>query len=223
MTAPVTPGEHNISFSFRFPYQGNALAYQQSLLQGADVFQVLIPQRLSEIQVGTLEPLPPLNAAGASYLVWERTELAPGQGIEVELANLPRSGPLSRWGRAATHAAFWQVALPIALGAVLAGLLIYGGVRGGVLGIRRAVVVHTVAAGRASSEPTSPGRAKLIGEIAALDDGFQKGEIDEAAYTSRRAELKALALNAGTDPSSRQDNPESETPSPEATSGRPDR
>ena len=72
MTAPVTPGEHNISFSFRFPYQGNALAYQQSLLQGADVFQVLIPQRLSEIQVGTLEPLPPLNAAGASYLVWER-------------------------------------------------------------------------------------------------------------------------------------------------------
>ena len=95
MTAPVTPGEHNISYSFRFPYQGNALSYKQSLLQGADVFQVLIPQRLSEIQVGTLEPMHgSLNAAGAFYLVWERADLAPGQGVEVELANLPRSNPL---------------------------------------------------------------------------------------------------------------------------------
>ncbi|MCH7621205.1 MAG: hypothetical protein IH870_04835 [Chloroflexi bacterium] len=221
MTAPVNPGEHNISYSFRFPYQGNALSYKQSLLQGADVFQVLIPQRLSEIQVETLEPMPPLNAAGASYLVWERAELAPGQGVEIELANLPRSNLLSRWGRAATDASFWQIALPSAMGAVLAGLLIYGGV----LRLPRALAGDAAVPGRASSEPTPPGRARLIGEIAALDDGFQKGGIDPATYASRRAELKALVLNPGADQSNQQDNPEAatETTSPGITSGGPDR
>ncbi|MFB3097110.1 MAG: hypothetical protein ACE1ZZ_00380 [Dehalococcoidia bacterium] len=215
MTAPINPGEHNISFSFRFPYQGNALSYKQSLLQGADVFQVLIPQRLSEIQVKTLEPVPALNAAGASYLVWERAELAPGLGVEVELANLPRSNPLSRWARAATDASFWQVALPAAMGAVLAGLLIYGGV----LRIPRAVAGDPAVPGKASSEPTPSGRARLIGEIAALDDGFQEGGIDPATYASRRAELKALVLNPGADLSNRQYNPETDT---ETTSGGPD-
>ena len=198
LTAPVTPGKHNISYSFRFPYQGNALSYKQSLLQGADVFQVLIPQRLSEIQVVTLEPMPSLNAAGASYLVWERAELAPGQGVEVELANLPRSNPLSRWGRAATDVSFWQVALPAAMGAALAGLLIYGGG----LGIRRGVAGDAAISASPSSEPEPPGRASLIGEIAALDDGFQKGDIAPATYDRRRAELKALVLNAGDDQSS---------------------
>ena len=214
MTAPVTPGAHNISFSFQFPYQGNALSYKQSLLQGADVFQVLIPQRLSEIQVATLEPLPAINAAGASYLAWERAELAPGQGVEVELANLPRASILSRWGQAAAEADFWQIALPAALAAVLAGLLIYGGV----LRLPRAVAIDAAAGGGVSSEPTPPERARLIGDIAALDDGFQKGEIAEAAYASRRAELKALALNAGADQSDQQGDPETdtETPSPRA-------
>ena len=222
MTAPVTPGEHNISFSFRFPYQGNALSYKQSLLQGADVFQVLIPQRLSDIQVGTLEPMPPLSAAGASYLVWERVELAAGQGVEVELANLPRSNPLFRWGRAATNASFWQVALPAAMGAALAGLLIYGGV----LGRRRAVAGDAAVPARASSDPASPDRARLIGEIATLDDGFQKGEIGPATYAGRRAELKALVLNPRAEQSSPEADAETtttETTSPETTSGDPGR
>ena len=198
LTAPVTPGEHNISYSFRFPYQDNGLSYKQSLLQGADVFQVLIPQRLAEIQVSTLEPMPPLSADGAAYLVWERADLAPGQGVEIELANLPRSSPLARWGRAATGAAFWQIAMPAALAVMLAALLIFGGV------LRRPRAVASVAAapGRTFVEPSPPERARLIGEIAALDDGFQKGEMEEAAYTRRRAELKDLVLNEGTGQSS---------------------
>jgi len=220
LTAPVTPGEHNISYSFRFPYQGNALSYKQSLLQGADVFQVLIPQRLAEIQVETLDPVPPLTADGAFYQVWERADLAPGQGVEVGLVNLPQANLLSRWGRTATEAAFWQVALPATLAVVLAGLLIFGGVRGGVLRLPQAFAGDAVATGSLASEPMPPfrgpapsGRARLIGEIATLDDGFQKGEIDQATYASRRADLKARALNAGADLTNEPGNPEAETTS----------
>ena len=209
LTAPVSPGEHNISFSFRFPYQENVLSYRQSLLQGADVFQVLIPQRLSEIQVGTLEPVTSLNSANASYLVWESVELIPGQGVEVELANLPRSNPLSRWGRAAVDPDLLQIALPVALGAALAGLLIYGGI----LGTRRVVGANAVTSPEEFSQVPSASqrnRAQLIGDIAALDHGFQQGEIDSDIYNSRRIELKALALNVVADLSSPAENEEIE-------------
>ena len=206
MTAPVTPGEHNISFSFRFPYQHDALSYKQSLLQGADVFQVLIPQRLAGIQVPSLAEVTALTATGASYLVWERTGLAPGQGVQVELANLPRSNPLARWGRAATDAAFWQVALPVVLGTALAGLLVFGGV----LGARRAAAANGPGTTMVLLEPVPPSHAELVKNIAVLDDEFQKGQINPTDYTSRRAELKALALKVGTQPGHAQDNPEGE-------------
>ena len=184
------------------------------------MFQVLIPQRLSEVKVETLDPVPPLTADGAFYQVWERADLAPGQGVEVGLVNLPRANLLSRWGRTATQAAFWQVALPTTLAVVLAGLLIFGGVRGGVLRIPQAFAGDAVATGSLASEPMPPfrgpapsGRARLIDEIAILDDGFQKGEIDQATYASRRADLKARALNAGAYLSDEPDHPEAETTS----------
>ena len=211
MTAPITPGKHNFSFSFRFPYQGNALSYRQSLLQGADEFRVLIPQRLAEIGVATLEPVPASTAIGAPFLVWKSSDLAPGQGVQVALTHLPRSNPLARWGRAATQTAFWQVALPLALGAALAGLLIYGGI----LGKPQAFAADGSAFGRSPSEPPPPDRAKLIEDIAALDNGFQKGEIDSVAFTIRRANLKAMVLYAAAD----QGSSDTETISTETTSG----
>ena len=61
--------------------------------------------------------------------------------------------------------------------------------------------------------------ARPIEEIAALDDGFQKGEIDEAAYNSRRAELKALVLNTGVDQTASTETASTETTSTETTSG----
>ena len=107
------------------------------------------------------------------------------------------------------------------MGAALAGLLIYGGV----LGVRRGVAVDAAVPASASSEPEPPGRARLIGEIAALDDGFYEGGIDPATYASRRAELKALVLNAGAVPGdqrgNQQDNPETES-DPDTPSPRPD-
>ena len=71
LTSPVTPGEHSLSFSFTFPYQGNAFSYQQNLLQGADTYQVLIPDRLGQLEVSSLEPIPAVDVDGSLYRVWQ--------------------------------------------------------------------------------------------------------------------------------------------------------
>ena len=120
LTAPVPPGDHNISFTFSFPYQGDAIAYRQSLLQGAEVYQVLVPDRLSQIQVGSLESMPPLEVGEVSYRVWEGGGFAPGQGVEVRLTNLPEPSLLVRLGKSVTRGTFWRVAIPVMLGVVLA-------------------------------------------------------------------------------------------------------
>ena len=127
MTAPVTPGQHSISYSFRFPYQNSQISHRQSLLQGADLFQVLIPERFDGITVKGLQPAEPLATSEAAYLVWEAADLSPGQGAEFTLENLPRSNLAARAFRTATEPEFWQVAMPVTLGAFLAALLVYGG------------------------------------------------------------------------------------------------
>ena len=44
VTSQVTPGQHNVEFSYKIPYQGDSLTYRQAFHQGADIFQVLGPR-----------------------------------------------------------------------------------------------------------------------------------------------------------------------------------
>jgi hypothetical protein len=186
LTSPVVPGNHNLSFSFKFPYQGETFSYQQNLLQGAEVFQVLVPQRLGQIQVARLESMPPLDVEGSVYRVWEGRDFAPGQGLLVELTNLPQPSLLARFGRLATSGSFWHMAIPISLGAVLAVVLLYAGIRP----TRLATTLGMV------TGPTHPNgdlvhREELVQAIASLDERFQLGWLPEDQYQAQRVQLKA--------------------------------
>ena len=54
-----------MDFSYRFPYQGDGLAYRQNLLQGADVFQVLVPDGMPEVRIRPLSLATPVNIEGS--------------------------------------------------------------------------------------------------------------------------------------------------------------
>jgi hypothetical protein len=189
LTAPVAPGEHNISFSFQFPYQGSAFAYQQNLPQGAEVYQVLIPERLGQIQVPGLKSLPPLNVEGSRYRVWEAQDLAPGEGLMVELANLPQPSLLTRLGKSVTNGTFWQITIPTTLGAALALVLLYAGLKA-----PGRTIAPIAAAGQPQHSGESPRREALVRAVAALDEKFQQGQIPESEYEPQRQRLKARIL-----------------------------
>jgi hypothetical protein len=135
ITAPVLPGEHSLSFSYRFPYRGDGVSYRQSFLQGARLYQVLVPEALRQVGV-----VPPINTElsalqprqvgvdlnGALYRVWEARSVNPGQGLVLELRNLPRPSLLDRIEKSVSEGSFWKVSIPGFLGAALAVLLLYG-------------------------------------------------------------------------------------------------
>jgi hypothetical protein len=126
ITAPVLPGEHSLRFSYRFPYRGDGISYRQSFLQGARLYQALVPERLAQIQVVPLQPTPPVDLNGAVYRVWEARDFPPGQGLVLELRNLPRPSLLDRIEKSVSDGSFWKVSIPGFLGAALALLLLYG-------------------------------------------------------------------------------------------------
>ena len=195
LTAPVLPGRHQVNYTYTFPYGGNAVAFNQRLLQGAAVYQVLVPERLAEIKVAPLESRPPLDIEDTAYRVWERRELPPRQGVRLELSNLPQPGPLTRLTQTAADPGLWQTAIPVMLGLALAAVLVYGFFRGA----RPAAAVAAgdaaaagVAAGNTATgnDALSPARRQELAlAVAALDENFEQGGMSAAEYQSRRAEL----------------------------------
>jgi hypothetical protein len=186
VTAPVFPGPHDLTFAYRFPYRGAGVSYNQRLLQGAELYQVLVPQRLDMVQVAGLDAQPSLDLEGTVYRVWEGRGFGPGQGPVVSLSGLPQPSLLARLTRGAARPAFWEAAIPSILGAVLALLLIYG-------------VVKAPGWARASARPVADhgngaDRHALVQAIAVLDQRFQTGGLDPADYQSQRRWLKARAL-----------------------------
>jgi hypothetical protein len=181
ITSPVIPGDYRINYSYKFPYENDAVTFQQRLIQGALVYQVLAPKRLEGIQVAPLEAMPDIDVNGMVYRVWESRDLPPRQGVTLELSQLPQPSLLSRMERAVTDGGLWQTAIPIVLGIALAAVLIYAWFRG--------PRVATVPEGPVTYTGAQFRRQALIQSIAALDNRFEQSRLPEAEYRSHRERL----------------------------------
>jgi hypothetical protein len=188
LTAPVFPGDHNIDFSFRFPYQGEVVSYHQNFLQGAEVFQVLFPARFSQIQVAPLQAMPAARIGESVYQVWEHRGLERGEGLTLEFTHLPRPDLLARLAESVTGETFWQVSIPSVVGATLAFLLLYSLIkRQGGTSAPASTAEHFMQ----EDNWVGLGRDALIREVAVLDERFQEGQLPTAEYQSQREQLKA--------------------------------
>ncbi len=205
LAAPVTPGSHEVTYSYTLPYEGSQLALTRSFPMGADAFHVLLQGSLGELNSsGSLIPLPPFDIDGKSYTVWGATQLTPGSRLAMVIDHLPQLPLLDRVGKALSDGPYLRVGIPWAVAIGLAGLVAYalafkqtGGASGGAL-----------SPSGASHEPGMPlkdERKSLVQTIAQLDNLLQRGEIAQADYKRRRQELKtrllSLALAAGSDES----------------------
>ena len=187
LTSPVPPGDHSVVFSYRFPYEGSGLAYRQSLVQGAGVFQVLVPEGLTGVSVPGLAQVPPVDIQGTRYQAWEGRDFPPGRGLELALTGLPEPGVWTRFGSSVTDGTFWQVAIPSAVGATLAALLLWGLVQR-----YRPAPAHY--AGWPTAGQESPERTSLVQAVAELDERYQQGQVSEEDYRQQRQRLIARVL-----------------------------
>ncbi len=195
VTSPVAPGAHNLTFSYRFPYQGTAFSYRQNLLQGAKDFRLLVPASLGPVQAGGLPAAPAVTVEGLDYSVWQASEVSPAQGLTISLTNLPQPGWTQRAWQTVSDTGLWAIAIPSGLGAVLAAALLYGGLR---------PQPQAAGAPGRQSGGTVPGpvsqREQLVRQMALLDQRFEAGDLDEASYRSERTMLKDRALSPSSTP-----------------------
>ncbi len=126
ITAPVPPGEHQVSFTFTVPYEGDTLAWRDNTLQGADAFRLLIPAEFGGIGVGGLPSGETIAVSDVSYRVWQANNIAPGGGVNLALTGLPEPNRLLLIGNSLTGLRFWYGAVPALLVVLLAGLLVWG-------------------------------------------------------------------------------------------------
>ena len=184
VTSQVPPGLHNMEFSYKLPYQADSITYRQAFHQGADIFQILVPERLSGLKVSPLGPVSSPNLDGTLYNAWEARDLGRSQELMLTLSHLPQPGLALRLERSLANGVFWQVAIPSSLGLVLAALLLWGGLR-------------PSRDRPAPAQPVSsmmPDQEGIIREMALLDERFRRGELEESLYQTLRDTLKRRIL-----------------------------
>ena len=202
LTAPVTPGSHQVAYTYRIPYQGSHLELVHSFPMGAETFRLLIDDAVGRLEgSGALAPMPAINVEGRSHSVWGATELSPGTKLSLNIVDLARPPMLRRLGDALTDGPYLNIGIPSVVGLVLASLLVYSmafrraGRESSVVSgpVAAAAAVSTDAAQRGQDHPIDERRA-LVEEIASLDNLFHRGEVPEDDYHQRRQELKDRLL-----------------------------
>ena len=186
LTSPVAPGDHAIEFSYVFPYSGDRVSFSQNLLQGAEIYQVLVPKRLPAVQITGLEPVALVNIDGSEYRAWEGRDFSPGGGPALELVHLPQPGLLVRLENSLTNDTLWRNAIPVAAAAALAFLLLFGAFK-----VPRGTAAQ---GGPAPGDSSRDGSSALVQAIAELDEQYRRGEVAEDRYQSTRQGLKSRVL-----------------------------
>ena len=212
LTSTVLPGAHQVSYTYTIPYGGNRLDMPRSFPMGAGRFRLLMDESLGDLgAVGELERRDPVDIEGTTLLVWDASDVPAGARMDLELTGLPERPLLDVVGESLEDGSYFpylKVGIPAAVGLVLAGVLIYALV----FRTPHRVVSATGGPAPARSEleaalsdaaAEGPQRQRLVLEMARLDDGFFRGEVDEETYSARRGELKARLL--GMTPSSDQE------------------
>lgn len=177
MTSPMSPGEHAVSYSYKFPYDGDRVSFRQNLLQGAGLYQVLIPKDASQAEMQGVTQAPDIDIEGTVYAVWEERNRAPKDGLNLSLVDLPRMGIATFIIFELSKSGFWYKAIPVSVSGVLVliiGYCLYSALRLKVF--NNHARISTI-------------RELLVTEIAILDNKFEDGHILSDDYYRERAVL----------------------------------
>ena len=196
LTMPVPPGDHDILFVYRVPYDGAIKQYTPNFPMGAESYRVMVVKGVAESSGPGMRAADDIAIGGAAYQVLEAGPLAPGMRAAVRIAELPQPTLLEQADTAVRSDGFRRGVLPGAVGLVLLVLV------GAILLRRRASAARDAATSpsvrpegnrRADAEALDMARGDIIKAIADLDERFESGLVESEDYQAQRAELVELA------------------------------
>ncbi len=124
----VPPGEHDIMFTYAFPYDGVETTFTKNFPFGADSLRVLSPNEvltLASEEIGAPESV---TIGERPYQLIETSDIERGRRIEVQLSGLPRATLADRAQSAVTNARYEYLA-PALLAIFLTALIPFAVIR----------------------------------------------------------------------------------------------
>ena len=179
LTTPIPPGEHDILYVYRVPYDGSTLDYEPHFPMGVESYRVMLPDGLARAESEDLRLAAPATLGHRTFVMLESENVEADGRVSFTMTDLPQPSLMQRVEKAGRSDGFQRGVLPGLTGLVFVGLVGFTLVRR-----RRASVVHEE--GDASMDEAHD---DLILAIATLDELFESGNIEEEAYNQQRAEL----------------------------------
>ena len=124
LLAAVPPGQHEILYTYEFPYFAQTIELQKSFNYGADHLRVLAPVDVLKLSSGRLGAVSTTLIGDREYQLLETGGIERGTSVDILLDGLPQPGLAARV-RAQAQDIRFELAAPVALGLLMALLIAF--------------------------------------------------------------------------------------------------
>ena len=169
VTSPVLPGRHEFALSFQVPYAGSNADVTLQMPYPTATYSVYLPDTGLKLDGSVLTPSGPTQLGGQAYALYSASNLPKSTMVGGQLSGLGSTGAVGPN----------QLAM-ISLGVVL--FILGGGVL--LFGSRWRPALSR--GGTAIGVNTEQERLELVVRLAALDERFAAGDLNETEYTAER-------------------------------------
>ena len=190
LLASVPPGEHEVMYTYRFPYTGTDTEFTKSLRYGADLLRVLTPEETMDLSGGELGDTETVTIGDRRYRLIQATGFPKGAQVSVRLIELPETLGVQSAEAVATRPdegldrIRFEYAAPVALVVFMVSVM-------GFAVWRRTAERRETLAASAPPSQTQDEIQTIRSMIADLEKGLRDGSLTDNDYTRRRAVLDA--------------------------------
>jgi len=178
---PVMPGQKEVMYSYRLPYDGTTLTISRTILYPTSSVDLLVANTGVQVESAQMVYQGLSGGDAAAYLHFSTEEVAGGVVVELRLAGSPQGAGVTTIPRPTWSRGLQEYGPAAALAMGLLGALLPFALR------RRGGSLEPVAQGKVDATAQ---RGELIHLIADLDDAFTEGRLDEESYHQLRAKIK---------------------------------
>ena len=183
LVTSVPPGEHEVVFTYNFPYSGAEVPFTKSFAYGVERLRVLAPVEILKLSGDGLGDVETVTVGGREYQLLEAADLPRGTRITLRLEDLPQPSFTEKLGERFDGVRFEYTA-PVGLALFMAFLIGYAM-------WSQARERRRQAAGIEAGTITGDERQMLGRMIADLDRSLEGGDVTEEEHGRRSAALEA--------------------------------
>ena len=173
LITPISPGKHEMLYTYNFPYEGSDHVMSRKWRYGADNVRILIPREMANIKTDLGNTANSITVGDMDYLAVEDVAIKRNQNMTIEFTNLPQHNMLQKIIYPPEKVNYYYAA-PIALFLLLLIFVVFAIIR----------VIRS--SGFSDPEAQADYEEKIVKDmINKLDSQLEKGCINKSEYERR--------------------------------------